>query len=166
MGHFYWTRLTQKKFELYYFSEHFKRCVKINRIINILCAIASSSSIAAWATWQQLSFYWGAIIVISQLIIAINEILPYQSRIKILSDLSAELTPIYYDMEKSWYRVANGSLPEDKIYDICYAYLKQWNAIEEKYFRDDCLPISEKCKSEAEKQKNNYFKSNFDLEEE
>ena len=98
----YWNKLTQFKYSLCYFDAHLSRCVKINRTIKICCAVASSAAIAAWATWQNLSFWWGLIIVASQVMTAVNEFLPYKKRIKELSDIKAALTPVYNDMEKDW----------------------------------------------------------------
>ena len=117
MQEIYWKKLTQSKYALCYFDANFSRCVKIDRFIKIFCAVASSAAIAAWAAWQNLSFWWGLIIVISQVVTAVNEVLPYKKRIKELSDLISELTPIYNNMERSWHDVANGSLTEEEIND-------------------------------------------------
>lgn len=157
----YWNKLTQYKFCLCYFDMHFSRCVCIDRRIKIFCAIASSTAIAAWATWQKLSFLWGLIIVLSQVITAINEILPYKKRIEELSNLRSELTPIYNSMEKIWHDVANGSLTENAIKDRCYSYVEQWSQIDDKYFKSDALPRISKCLEAAEKEKNSYFETNF-----
>lgn len=115
----YWKRLTQYKFSLYYFGAHMEKCVKISRSIKIVCAVASSASIAAWATWQQLSFWWGLIIAASQVLVAVNEFLPYTKRIQELSNMKAALTPVYNKMEKEWFSVANGSITEEEINKKC-----------------------------------------------
>lgn len=157
----YWKKLTQYKFNLCYFDAHFSRCVRIDRRIKIFCAIASSTAIAAWATWQKMSFLWGLIIVLSQVVTAVNEILPYKKRIGELSNLKSELTPIYNNMEKDWYDVANGLLTEKEINDRSYLYTDQWNQIDDKYFKNDALPQISKCKNTAEEAKNAYFRTNF-----
>ena len=157
----YWKKLTQYKFNLFYFDAHFSRCVRMDRRIKIFCAIASSAAIAAWATWQKISFLWGLIIVISQVVTAINEILPYKKRIEELSNLRSELTPIYNNMEKDWYDVANGSLTENEINDRCYSYMEQWRQIDDKYFKSDALPRISKCMEAAEIEKNSYFETNY-----
>lgn len=161
MQKIYWNKLTQRKYALCYFNAHFSRCVKIDRSIKIFCAIASSSAIAAWVAWQNLNFWWGLIIVTSQVVTAVNEILPYKKRIQELSDLRSELTPIYNNMEKSWHDVANGSLTEDEINELCYYYIEQWNQIDDKYFKSDALPEITKCEKIAENEKNIYFKNYF-----
>lgn len=137
------------------------RCVHIDRWLKIICAVASSSSIAAWAAWQNLSFFWGLIIVASQVITAINDILPYRKRIDELSNLRSELMPIYNNMEKNWYDVANGLLTEEEINDLCYSYKVQWDQIDDKYFKGDTLPRVSRCVESAEREKELYYSTNF-----
>lgn len=157
----YWRKLTQFKYSLCYFDAHLARCVKIDRTIKICCAIASSSAIAAWATWQGLGFLWGLVIVISQVTMAVNEFLPYKTRIKELSNIKAALTPIYLDMEKEWFFVSNGERTAEQINERCYQFAQQWNSIDDAYFVDDTLPQVKKCMEYAEKTKNTYFNTNF-----
>ena len=161
MQEIYWKKLTQSKYALCYFDANFSRCVKIDRFIKIFCAVASSAAIAAWAAWQNLSFWWGLIIVISQVVTAVNEVLPYKKRIKELSDLRSELTPIYNNMERSWHDVANGSLTEEEINELCYSYIEQWNQTDDIYFKSDVLPQIKKCMEIAEAEKELYYKTNF-----
>ena len=53
--------------------------------------------------------------MLSQVISVINDLLPYKKRIKELSNLEAELSIIYYDVEKNWLSVASGKMTEDEI---------------------------------------------------
>lgn len=157
----YWAKLTNYKFALCYFDAQMAQCVKINRIIKIVCAIASSAAIAAWAIWQQFAFWWGLIIALSQVAVAVNEFLPYTKRIKELSNIRASLTPLYNEMEKQWFYVSNGSLTDEEINNKCYSFVRQWNEIDDKFFKADTLPQSKKCKRYAEYTKDEYFKTNF-----
>lgn len=157
----YWKKLTQLKYELCYFEAHLTRCVRINRIIKIMSASTSSMAIAIWTTWQNLSFWWGLLIAVSQIVITINEFLPYQKRIKEISNLQAALSSVYNDMEKNWYNVSNGEMNDDEINELCYNFVERCNSIENKYFKDDALPQIRKCVDYAEKTKNAYFKNIF-----
>lgn len=157
----YWNKMTQCKYALCYFDAHLARCVRIDRAIKIFSAIASSAAIAAWTAWQDLSFYWGLVIAISQVLMAVNEFLPYKKRVKELSDIKAALTPVYYDMEKEWHYVSNGEMNEEQINELCYRFIQQWNSIDDGYFVDDALPQIKKCMEYAEDAKNSYFDTNF-----
>ena len=157
----YWKKLTQYKFSLYYFDAHMAKCVKISRNIKIMCAVASSAAIAAWATCQQLSFWWGLIIAASQVLIAVNEFLPYTKRIQELSNMKAALTPVYNKMEKEWFYVSNGLITEEEINKRMYSFVQQWESIIEGYLVEDALPQDKDCIDKAQAANEIYFTTNF-----
>ncbi|MGO5023454.1 hypothetical protein ACTQ4E_10215 [Lawsonibacter sp. LCP25S3_G6] len=157
----YWRQITQFKFELCYLANHFAEYVKINREIKIGVAVASSSAIAAWAIWTELSFVWGLIIVVGQVVSAINEVLPYQQRIKDIAEMQSRLNAIYIPAEQKWFDVSNGYLSEPEINDLYYQQLKEWEEIDQEYFTTDALPKNDRCATLAEDEKNRYFKNRF-----
>ena len=161
----YWRQITQFKFELCYLANHFAEYVKINRRIKVSVAVASSSAIAAWAIWADLSFVWGLIIVVGQVVSAINEVLPYQQRIKDIAEMQSRLNAIYIRAEQKWFDVSNGNLSEPEINDLCYQQLKEWDEIDQEYFTADALPKNDNCAILAEEEKNQYFKSRFGMED-
>lgn len=161
MQHTYWKKLTQYKFSLYYLETHLAKCIKIDRSFKIALAIASATSIVAWTNWQNLAFFWGLVIACSQIATAINDFLPYKRRIKEISNLRAELSVLYNDIESDWYKVSSGQLNENEINKLCYNYARKWNEIDNRYFVDDVLPQNEKYINIAENQKNSYFETNF-----
>ena len=158
----YWNKMTQYKFSLCYLQLHFSRSVRINRIINISTTIAASAAIAAWAAWQNLAFFWGLVIVLSQVISSINQFLPYQKRIEEISGLLSQLSGLYICVESDWYNVANGKLTEEEINNLCYEYVRKWDSIDNKFFQSDTLPQKNKLIQTAEEKKNEYFINCFD----
>lgn len=58
--------MVQIKAWIFYLDLYGEDSYKWEKRINIFSAIAASTSIAAWAIWQQLSFVWSLIIAISQ----------------------------------------------------------------------------------------------------
>jgi len=150
----YWTMLTQSKYGLYYLDAYIEYYVRNERLIKIITAITSSTAIAAWTTWQGLSFWWGLIIVISQVIIAVSEFFPYKKRVKELSDIVSLLKPIYNDMEKEWYYIHKGKRSDEEINDILYNFQQQWDYVLERGFEGDSLPKSEKLMKKAEENTN------------
>lgn len=157
----YWSQLTQFKFDLCYLAAQFAKYVSINRTIRIIVTVASSAAIAAWTRWTSLSFFWGLIIVIGQVVSTVNEILPYQKRIKELSEMQPRLNALYIDVEKKWFDVANGKLSESEIHELYYKQFSEWYEIDRQYFCEDSLPRDSKCVSQAETEKNLYFKNRF-----
>lgn len=157
----YWNQLTQFKYELCYLSAQFAKYITLDRKIKIGLAITSSTAIAAWATWTSLSFFWGFIIALGQVISAVNGMLPYQKRIKELSEMQPRLNAVYILAEKKWYDVANGKLTEEEINELLYIQFMEWGQIDQAYFCEDALPRDEKCTDRAEYEKNIYFERRF-----
>lgn len=153
--------MTQFKFELCYLAAQFAFYIKVNRRIKIGIAITSSGAIAAWTQWANCAFLWGFIIAVGQVISAINEILPYQRRIKELSEMQPELNTVYIKVERKWFSVANGDLTESEINDLCYNQMSEWDEINEKFFISDALPQKSDLLQYAEEEKNKYFSQRF-----
>ena len=57
----YWKYMVQIKAWIFYLDVYTEDSYRWDRIINIVVAIASSTSIAAWAIWQKYSFVWSII---------------------------------------------------------------------------------------------------------
>ena len=90
-----------------------------------------------------------------------NELLPYRNRIKELSGTVSEVTPIYNQMEKDWFNVAEGMWSEEEINENMYKYIGQWSEIEGQLLKDDSLPHKQSCIDKAEEEKNSYFERCF-----
>ena len=157
----YWIKMTQYKFSILYLQNYMGRNIKIDRLLKIMVAVMSAGSIAAWANWQNLSMLWGFIIALAQVISAINEFLPYKNRTKEISNLLGEFTYLYNEVEKNWKNVADGSMEEEDINNLCYDFSKKWLEIDNKYFQEDHLPQNSNCIKKAEIEKNEYFKNMF-----
>lgn len=161
MQDIYWIKMYRYKYSIYYLREQLQMMISVNRSIKIVCAVASSASIAAWAKWNGAAFWWGLVIVISQVISAMVEILPFKERISELSNMLAILSNLYINIEKDWYRVASGELNSGEINELVYSYEEQWDRIDSKYFVKDVIPRKDKFRDIAEEQANEYFKSTF-----
>ena len=112
----YWNLLKELKAQVAYLhgyaaSDEFK-----DKTINIFLAIASSSSIAAWAIWKEHQLVWACIIAISQVVTAVKPFLPYRQRLKATSDLNTNIQSIFLEAEQGWYAVAEGLLTEAQIH--------------------------------------------------
>ena len=60
--------MVQIKAWIFYLDIYAENSYKWDRRINMYGAIASSSSIAAWAIWKEWSYVWAVIIAISQVL--------------------------------------------------------------------------------------------------
>ena len=72
----YWRYMVQIKAWIFYLDLYAEDSYKWDKRINIFGAIASSTSIAAWTIWSQLSYVWSVIIAVSQVLTAIKSFMP------------------------------------------------------------------------------------------
>ncbi|MBF0232761.1 MAG: hypothetical protein HQK65_06955 [Desulfamplus sp.] len=111
----YWKELHQLKTHIYFIERLLERSESIDRYIKIIIAITSSSSIGAWAIWNQFSYVWASIIAFSQVISAISPFLPYKSRIKEYTSLLHEFEELMIQVEFKWHAIAEGELTATEI---------------------------------------------------
>lgn len=157
----YWNYMVQTKASILYLDIYAEKSYKYDRNINICSAIASSWSIGAWAVWEELSFLWGMIIAISQVITAIKEFFPFERRLKLLKPFIEDMKMIYIRMEHDWFRVAEGELTEREINELLFLYKKDVTAIESKYSKEEILVENPEYLEEADNRCDIYFKNNF-----
>ena len=134
---------------------------KWEKRINVFSAIVSSTSIAAWALWQQLSFAWSFIIAISQVLSAIKVFLPYSRRLKSIVPFMEDLKFLYNRMEYTWFKVASGEMTEEEINEILYEFKNEYTNIENKHLKNETLLENEKFKKKSDMKTDAYFKNNF-----
>lgn len=157
----YWKYMVQIKAWIFYLDLYVEDSYKWDKRINVLGAIASSTSIAAWAIWQQLSFVWSVIIAIFQVLSAIKGFLPYSKRLKNLVPFMEDLKFLYNKIEYNWFRVASGNLAEDEINDLLYTFKEEFTNIENKNLMEEILLENDKFKKAADEKTDLYFKNNF-----
>ena len=157
----YWYYMVQVKSSIFYLDIYAERSYKWDRRINAYGAIASSSSIAAWAIWKDFSYIWAVIIAISQVLIAIKEYFPFGKRLNILRPYSEVVKMFYIKMEYDWYKVANGELTESEINTLLFSYKKEVTNIEGKYLNEEILLENKDYLKEADDRTDRYFETNF-----
>ena len=157
----YWKYMVQIKAWIFYLDLYAEDSYTWDKRINVLGAIASSTSIAAWAIWQQLSFVWSVIIAISQVLTAIKGFLPYSKRLKILVPFMEDLKFLYNKIEYNWFNVASGELTEEEINNLLYSFKDEFTNIENKNLKEETLLENENFKKMADKKTDSYFANNF-----
>ncbi len=157
----YWRYMVQIKAWIFYLDLYAEDSYKWDKRINIFGAIASSTSIAAWTIWSQLSYVWSVIIAVSQVLTAIKSFMPYSRRLKILVPFMEDLKFLYNKIEYNWFKVASGELSEDEINELLYAFKDDFASIENKNLKEETLLENNKFKTIADKKTDVYFENNF-----
>ena len=156
----YWKYMVQIKAWIFYLDVYTENSYRWDRIINIIVAIASSTSIAAWAIWQKYSFVWSIIIAISQVLTTIKVFLPYSKRLKVLVPFMEDLKFLYNKIEFNWLKVASGDLSENEINELLYSFKDEFTNIENKNLKEETLLENNKFREIADRKTDEYFVDN------
>ena len=157
----YWKYMVQIKAWIFYLDVYTEDSYRWDRIINIVVAIASSTSIAAWAIWKKYSFVWSIIIAISQVLTTIKGFLPYSKRLKMLVPFMEDLKFPYNKIEYNWFKVASGDLSEDEINELLYSFKDEFANIENKNLKEETLLEKDNFREIADRKNDAYFANNF-----
>lgn len=157
----YWKYMVQIKAWIFYLDVYTENSYRWDRIINIIVAIASSTSIAAWAIWQKYSFVWSIIIAISQVLTTIKVFLPYSKRLKVLVPFMEDLKFLYNKIEFNWLKVASGDLSENEINELLYSFKDEFTNIENKNLKEETLLENNKFREIADRKTDEYFVDNY-----
>ena len=157
----YWKYMVQIKAWIFYLDVYTEDSYRWDRIINIVVAIASSTSVAAWAIWKKYSFVWSIIIAISQVLTTIKGFLPYSKRLKMLVPFMEDLKFLYNKIEYNWFKVASGDLSEDEINELLYSFKDEFANIENKNLKEETLLEKDNFREIADRKNDAYFANNF-----
>jgi hypothetical protein len=157
----YWNQLVELHVHVRYLYYYAVNAEWRDRSINIILAIASSGSIAAWALWKELVFIWPSIIALSQVISAIKPFLPYKSRQKALTELNGKLQFTFLSMEKDWYDVSEGNLTDREVHDLTIKYRDETLSAEQSIMKDTILPEKKDLLTKSEQDAQTYFNGHY-----
>ena len=155
----YWKEIYQLKTHIGFIELQLEKAERIERVLKIILAITSSSSIGAWVIWNHLSWLWAAIIAFSQVVTAINPYLPFKSQIKPYSSLLHELEELMIQAEFKWHAIAEGKLTSTDINKARFEIRSAKQKSLKKHIQTT-IPSDSKLHARAEKCANDYL-SNF-----
>ena len=157
----YWNYMVQVKAWIYYLDIYAEESYKWDKRVNMYSAIASSSSIAAWAIWKEWSYIWSIIIAISHVLTAIKDYLPFGRRLKFLAPFIEEVKLLYIKIEYDWYKIAQGEVIESEINTLLSSYKREFINIENKYLKEELLIERIDYRESADQKTSLYFENNF-----
>jgi hypothetical protein len=156
----YWQEFLDLKRDAFYIAAYHARTESIDRYISGFTAFASSSAVAGWILWRErvtfwgiivdFSFVWMLIIMISQVINAVKEYLPYSKRLHSLSSLSNDFNSLVLIMENDWYKVSRGLLTEGEINELHMDMKRKKHEATAKSFPNTSLPPNKRLLARAD----------------
>lgn len=157
-----WAMLCDIKFKTYILSYLVGKYQKWERNMNIFLALASSSSIAAWAIWNKMPFLWSGIIAGSQVLTVIKPFLPYFKYVKELNSKLLRIENINIEIERLWYKIQQFKIDDDEAAENYFEIKKQ--ITEALNFGDDTIfDVDKSLKNKANERMKIFLKSNYNI---
>ena len=158
-----WYYMLDSKFQSLYLDYQVSKYQKYDRNINIFLALASSSSIGAWAIWNEYQILWAIIIAASNVVNIIKPYFPYSKYIKDLNERALSMQNLHLDYERLWYNFDNDQVLEDlatqKFFDL------KSKGVTTLRLNDDTLVFEdEKIYQVAEEKMRSYVKNNYNVD--
>lgn len=157
----FWGKLQQLKYDIYYYNEHFKRCVSVSRGLKYTIVVITSLTTGAWINWNnipEMCLLCAVIIWLLQGVSALSEWLPFEKRKQELRELSEEFNELYIEMESDWRKIQSLKVDNNEIRAMLQEYSLRRNEICKHYLKDDALPMKEKIRKTADNLTEEYFK--------
>lgn len=125
----YWNLFYDLSVYFYYLEIYQSKDQTKLRYFSIFLAVTSSSSIAAWAIWQKVSWLWAGIIAASQVLNAIVAFLPHKRREKTVRTLLPQLHELLLDCEDKYDDVSKGRLTDQEIHQETMSLKREFSHI-------------------------------------
>jgi hypothetical protein len=167
----FWQEFLDFKRDAFYIAYYHARTEQIDRYINVFNAFTSSSAVAGWVLWRDtlilfgmtinFNLVWMTIIMLSQVINAVKEYLPYKKRLHSLSTLSNDFNSLVLVMENDWYKVSHSLLTEAEINDLHMEMKLKKHEATAKSFPDTSLPPKRRLLARADGDTQLYVRTYF-----
>ena len=128
-----WYTLVETKTNEYYTTSVTRFYQLCEWLTNTFLVIATSTSVAAWVTWQKHPLIWILIIGGSQLVTLIKPFLLFPKYVKTYNEKSVALQNIACDLESLWYQFNREKITEDEAE-------QEYNAIKKRLVENDRFP--------------------------
>ncbi|MGR4864605.1 hypothetical protein [Caulobacter sp. LARHSG274] len=153
----YWNQFVQLKRDAAYIGKYHAADEAADRWLNILSAVASSTSIGAWAVWRDHAIVWAVIIAASQVLTAIRAYLPYKARLRALATLGVDLEALALVAETDWFKVSRGALEAADVHALTMALKTKAPRATSRSFNGASLPERTKLLQSAEAATRHYM---------
>ena len=167
----FWQEFVDLKRDSFYIGFYHRKTETIDRFLSGFSAITSSAAVAGWILWHEsvtvlgvvidFRIVWGAIIMISQVITAVKEYLPYKKRLNSLSTMSNDLNSLALVMENDWFKVSRGLLTDEEVNDLHMAMKRRKNEATVKSFPNTSLPEEKRLLERANSDTQFYVQTFF-----
>lgn len=157
-----WATLIDTKFKGYCLSFLVDKFQKWDRNINIFLALASSTSIAAWAIWEVNPMIWAAIIALSQVMTVVKPYFPYFKYVKELNTKSSQVDLLNIEFERLWYKLEHRKITTDEGVEIYFDLRKQMTDVF-KFSDDTIFDVKSNIEQKSNERMKVFLKNNYGI---
>ncbi len=162
----FWNHLVEVRVHCFYLREYHVASDRTETRLNCFLALCSSTSIAAWAIWQQVPLLWAGIIGLSHVLSAVRQFLPFKKRADGVLSAYRELQEAALWAEQEWYAVSEGQLETKSIHDLTCELRKKEAKTDSTHLSPLPLPYNQILFSRAQEQAITYFQTHYPAHQE
>ncbi len=155
-----WNNLADIKFKSIYLNKVSNRAYHWGNAYSIFLAVASASSVAAWAVWEKYPALWAAIVAISQILHIIKPYMYFIKNDKEFIEMSLLFEGIYLSYEKLWYELQKEDFNSDEAENTFYENRQKELDISKNHKHVVCPNIASLI-SKADAETNNFLQAHF-----
>lgn len=157
-----WSSLVNTKFKCFYIQYLTERYHRNNLAIRIFLAIVSLSSVAAWAIWDIIPWLWTIIIAASNILQAINPLLAFEKKVKVLIEKLSLLEDIQMEFEELYYKFMTNKIDEqdasDKFFELHKKHVKSLQCSTDNMFSEN-----KRIKIKSKENTFTYLKAHYNI---
>ncbi|MDX2002800.1 MAG: hypothetical protein SFW35_10235 [Chitinophagales bacterium] len=159
-----WRIMINLRFKTYCLGLLVSKFQKNERNISIFLAVASSTSIAAWAVWDVTPKLWAGIIAMSQIITVIKPYFPFSKYIKELNAKCLKAELLMLEFENLWHKTESKKNTEDETSEVFFKLRKEMTDVFS--FGDDIIfEIGTSIEERANAKTKSYLFNNYGIED-
>lgn len=158
----YWAFYQEFYYQTRYYEHYKTKCHRINAGVIVFLLASSMAGISGLWFWEQYPHIWAVIAAIVQVISASTFLMPHSEQSWALEKLLPEFDLLLTDVGHDWGIIEEKSNAE--IFNLIRAYSKEMIRIEQHYIDSMYFPASKHCKKLASKEKEDFNKSTFSIE--
>lgn len=151
----YWAMFCDLKYKERYYWHYQIRARRINGLINGICLLTTSASVANWFIWQHIPIVWSLLIISAQAIQVLKPLFPFSKQIDSLKFLIPAIDKLIIDVDYSWNQTHQQD--EKQISKLIKKYESQYIDLNNQFINEVYFPVIKNCEDKAQTDTINFF---------
>ncbi|MEJ1241634.1 hypothetical protein WBG78_26035 [Chryseolinea sp. T2] len=138
------------------------RFQKRGRNLDVFLAVASSTSIAAWALWQKFQMVWAGVIALSQVLTVVKPYYPFRKYATEFTSKCAKVELLNIEYERLWDKMQLGTISEEDASETYYSLQRQVSEVM-MFGEDTIFEVPKSVEQEATQRVAIFLKANYQV---